>query len=151
MDVQLWAWIALVLGTVVVITVDLLVISRGDREMGLRAALAWTGVWLTLGLSFAVVIGLAFDARYATEYLSGFLLEYSLSMDNVFVFIVLFGFFAVPPAAKLRVLTLGILIALGHLRMSDVQQGSGKAWLCLLSCRPAVLGVCVALHALHRF
>lgn len=113
MDIQLWAWIALVLGTVVVITVDLLFISRGDREMGLRAALAWTGVWLTLGLSFAVVVGLAFDARYATEYLSGFLLEYSLSMDNVFVFIVLFGFFAVPPAAKLRVLTLGILIALG--------------------------------------
>jgi tellurite resistance protein TerC len=51
--------------------------------------------------------------RYATEYLSGFLLEYSLSMDNVFVFIVLFAFFAVPPAAKLRVLTIGILIALG--------------------------------------
>ena len=81
--------------------------------MSLRGALAWTGVWLTLGLLFAVVVGVAFDTTYATEYLSGFLLEYSLSMDNVFVFIVLFAYFAVPPAAKLRVLTLGILIALG--------------------------------------
>jgi tellurite resistance protein TerC len=87
--------------------------DRAGREMGLRTALAWTGVWLSLGLLFAVVVGVAFDTRYATEYLSGFLLEYSLSMDNVFVFIVLFAFFAVPPAAKLRVLTIGILIALG--------------------------------------
>ena len=101
------------LGTVVVIAVDLLFISKGDKEMGLRTALIWTGVWLALGLSFALVVGFAFDTKYATEYLSGFLLEYSLSMDNVFVFIVLFGFFAVPQAAKLRVLTIGILIALG--------------------------------------
>jgi tellurite resistance protein TerC len=112
-NVPLWAWIALVLGTVVVIAVDLLFISKGDKEMGLKPALAWTGVWLALGISFAFVVGFAFDAKYATEYLSGFLLEYSLSMDNVFVFIVLFAFFAVPPAAKLRVLTIGILIALG--------------------------------------
>ena len=101
------------LGTVVVIAVDLLFISKGDKEMGLRTALIWTGVWLALGLSFALVVGFAFDTKYATEYLSGFLLEYSLSMDNVFVFIVLFSFFAVPQAAKLRVLTIGILIALG--------------------------------------
>lgn len=101
------------LGTVVIIAVDLLFISKGDKEMGLRTALTWTGVWLALGLSFAFVVGFAFDTEYATEYLSGFLLEYSLSMDNVFVFIVLFSFFAVPQAAKLRVLTIGILIALG--------------------------------------
>lgn len=113
MNVPLWAWIALVAGTVIVITVDLLFISKADREMSLRTALIWTGIWLSLGLAFAVVVGVAFDTKYATEYLSGFLLEYSLSMDNVFVFIVLFAFFAVPPAAKLRVLTIGILIALG--------------------------------------
>lgn len=113
MNVPLWAWIALVVGTVLVIAVDLLFISKGDREMSLRSALAWTGVWLGLGLLFALVVSFAFDAKYATEYLSGFLLEYSLSMDNVFVFIVLFAFFVVPPAAKLRVLTIGILIALG--------------------------------------
>lgn len=112
MNVPLWAWIALVLGTVVVIAVDLLFISKGDKEMGLKPALAWTGVWLALGISFAFVVGIAFDAKYATEYLSGFLLEYSLSMDNVFVFIVLFGFFATPAAARLRVLTVGILLAL---------------------------------------
>ncbi len=113
MNVHLYAWIALVLGTVVVIAIDLLFISKGDKEMSLRSALIWTGIWLALGVSFAFVVGYAFDTKYATEYLSGFLLEYSLSMDNVFVFIVLFSFFAVPQAAKLRVLTIGILIALG--------------------------------------
>ncbi len=113
MDVQLWAWLALVLGTVVVIAVDLLFVSKSNKEMGLRTALAWTGVWLAVGLAFAGVVAWGFGSQYATEYLSGFLLEYSLSMDNVFVFIILFAFFAVPPEAKLRVLTIGILIALG--------------------------------------
>ncbi len=113
MNVPLWAWIVLVAGTVLVIAIDLLFISKGGRKMELRPALIWTGVWLALGAAFAVVVGVAFDTKYATEYLSGFLLEYSLSMDNVFVFIVLLAFFAVPPAAKLRVLTIGILIALG--------------------------------------
>ena len=99
--------VALVLGTVVVIAVDLLFISKGDKEMGLRTALIWTGVWLALGLSFALVVGFAFDTKYATEYLSGFLLEYSLSMDNVFVFIVLI-------ALGLRLIAIlvgGVLIA----------------------------------------
>ena len=113
MNVPLWAWAVLVAGTILIIALDLLVISKGDREMRVRTALIWTTVWLTAGLAFGLVIAAAWGSRYAGEYWSGFLLEYSLSMDNVFVFIVLFGFFAVPAAARLRVLTVGILIALG--------------------------------------
>lgn len=113
MNVPFWAWALLIAGTVLVIVVDLLFLSKAEKEMSLRSALVWTGVWVALGIGFAGVMGLAFGSRASGEYLSGFLLEYSLSMDNVFVFCVLFGFFATPPPARLRALTIGIMIALG--------------------------------------
>ncbi len=78
-----------------------------------RIALAWTCFWMILGIAFGLLIAATSGSRYATEYWSGFLLEYSLSMDNVFVFIVLFSFFATPAYLRLRILTVAILIALG--------------------------------------
>jgi tellurite resistance protein TerC len=113
MNVPLWIWVALVAGTVIIIAIDLLVISKPDREMRVRTAILWTTFWLAAGVAFGFLIAAGWGSRYAGEYWSGFLLEYSLSMDNVFVFIVLFGFFATPAAARLRVLTVGILLALG--------------------------------------
>jgi tellurite resistance protein TerC len=112
MNVPLWIWVALVAGTIVIIAIDLLVISKPDREMRVRTAIIWTTFWLAAGVAFGFLIAAGWGSRYAGEYWSGFLLEYSLSMDNVFVFIVLFGFFATPAAARLRVLTVGILLAL---------------------------------------
>ena len=112
MNVPLWAWAALVLSTIIVIALDLLVISKADREMRVRTAIIWTTFWLGIGVAFGFLVGGVWGSRYAGEYWSGFLLEYSLSMDNVFVFIVLFGFFATPASARLRVLTVGILLAL---------------------------------------
>ncbi len=112
-NVPFWAWALLVGGTVLVIGVDLLFLSKGEKEMSLRSALAWTGFWIACGIAFAGVMGATFGSQASAEYLSGFLLEYSLSMDNVFVFSLLLGFFATPPAARLRALTIGILIALG--------------------------------------
>lgn len=112
MNAPLWAWAALIAGTIIVITLDLLVVSKVDREMRMRTALAWTAFWLSAGVAFGFLVAAFWGSRYAGEYWSGFLLEYSLSMDNVFVFIVLFGFFATPAAARLRVLTVGILLAL---------------------------------------
>ncbi len=81
--------------------------------MRTRTALIWTFFWVILGIGFGFLIAATSGSRYATEYWSGFLLEYSLSMDNVFVFIVLFSFFATPAYLRLRVLTVAILIALG--------------------------------------
>jgi tellurite resistance protein TerC len=112
MNVPLWVWVALVAGTILVIALDLLVISKPDREMRMRTAVLWTAFWLAAGIGFGFLIAAGWGSDYAGEYWSGFLLEYSLSMDNVFVFIVLFGFFATPAAARLRVLTVGILLAL---------------------------------------
>ena len=123
------------MGTVVVIALDLLVISRPDREMRARTALIWTVGWLAAGLAFGLLVAQVWGGRYAGEYWSGFLLEYSLSMDNVFVFIVLFTFFATPAAARLRVLTVGILIALG-LRLVAILVGGAliqnAAWVLYL-------------------
>ncbi len=113
MTPPLWAWAALVGGTIAVIALDLLIISKPGRSMRTRTALIWTCFWVILGIAFGFLIAAAYGSRYATEYWSGFLLEYSLSMDNVFVFIVLFGFFATPAYLRLRVLTVAILIALG--------------------------------------
>ena len=112
MNVPLWAWAALIGATIIIIGLDLLVISRAGREMRVRTALVWTSFWLAAGVSFGFLVGVVWGSRYAGEYWSGFLLEYSLSMDNVFVFIVLFAFFATPQVARLRVLTVGILLAL---------------------------------------
>jgi tellurite resistance protein TerC len=112
MNVPLWIWVALVAGTIIIIAIDLLFISKPDREMRVRTAVIWTIFWLAAGIAFGFLIAAVWGSRYAGEYWSGFLLEYSLSMDNVFVFIVLFGFFATPAAARLRVLTVGILLAL---------------------------------------
>ncbi len=81
--------------------------------MRTRTALVLTCFWVVLGIAFGFLIAATSGSRYATEYWSGFLLEYSLSMDNVFVFIVLFSFFATPAYLRLRVLTMAILIALG--------------------------------------
>ncbi len=122
MNAPLWAWAVLVAGTIMIIAVDLLVVSKAGKEMRVRTALIWTGFWLTAGIGFGFLVGGIWGSQYAGEYWSGFLLEYSLSMDNVFVFIVLFGFFATPQVARLRVLTVGILLALA-LRLAAIVVG----------------------------
>ena len=122
MNVPLWAWAALVAATIIIIVLDLLVISKAGKEMRMRTALLWTAFWLALGVAFGFLVGAIWGSRYAGEYWSGFLLEYSLSMDNVFVVSVLFGFFSTPQVARLRVLTVGILLALA-LRLAAILVG----------------------------
>jgi tellurite resistance protein TerC len=100
---------ALVLATMIV---DLGLLNRRGKEMSTRTALAWTTVWVALGLGFWVVL-LKFDSpTKATEYLACYLTEYALSVDNIFVFLVIFSFFAVPEAHRRRVLFWGIFGAM---------------------------------------
>ncbi|MEA2295110.1 MAG: tellurite resistance protein TerC, partial [Solirubrobacteraceae bacterium] len=74
----------------------------------MRSALVWSVVWTAIGTAFAALV-LAFGSgAQAGEYLAGFLIEKSLSLDNLFVFAVLFSFFAVPDSLRQRVLVLGI-------------------------------------------
>ncbi len=112
MNPPLWAWIALILAVPVLAGIDLLVFGRGQKEVPVRTAALWSVCWISLGLSFAVVMGLTQGGTAAGEYLSGYLIEWSLSIDNLFVFAVIFGYFAVPAEVQPRVLMYGVLGAL---------------------------------------
>jgi tellurite resistance protein TerC len=98
----------LVLGAFVVGALLLDIVAGSSGVPSMRRALVWSVVWTAVGAGFAVVL-LAFDGRTsAEEYLAGFLIEKSLSLDNLFVFAVLFSFLAVPADQRRRVLLYGI-------------------------------------------
>ena len=112
MEPPLWAWIALIVGVLALAAIDLLVFGRGQHEVRIRTAALWSLVWITLGLSFSIVLALTQGGQAAGEYVSGYLIEWSLSIDNLFVFAVIFAYFAVPKAVQPRVLLFGVLGAL---------------------------------------
>ncbi|HEX5146844.1 MAG TPA: TerC/Alx family metal homeostasis membrane protein [Conexibacter sp.] len=103
---MLLAWTALAAFVAVALLLDLR--AHGGRPMPVRAALGWSIAWTALGAAFALVVLVLDDGRAAGEYLAGFLIEKSLSLDNLFVFAILFAFFKVPDALRLKVLVYGI-------------------------------------------
>jgi tellurite resistance protein TerC len=106
----LWAgFVALVL---VFLALDLGVFHRRDRAISVRNALAWTVVWVAVSLAFAGLVWWRFGRVAGEEFLTGYLIEKSLSVDNLFVFLIIFSTFAIPPALQHRVLFWGILGAL---------------------------------------
>jgi TerC family integral membrane protein len=104
------AWAALSVFVLVAIVADLR--FGGGSAPSMRAAIAWSLVWTAVGIAFAVVLAAAGDGRAAGEYLAGYLIEKSLSLDNLFVFAVLLTFFAVPAAQRRMVLLWGIGLAI---------------------------------------
>ena len=105
-------WAGFILLIVVLLTVDLVLIHRKDEVVSTRSAIRWTAVWIGLALLFDGWIWWQFGAGKALEFLTGYLIEESLSVDNLFVFILLFNAFAVPPIYQHRVLFWGILTAI---------------------------------------
>jgi tellurite resistance protein TerC len=104
------AWIALSAFIILALAVDL---RSGERGVpSLRSALLWSLAWTLAGLAFAVPLALGDDGSAAGEYLAGFLIEKSLSLDNLFVFAVLLSFFAVPERQRRLVLLCGIALAI---------------------------------------
>ncbi len=112
LDVPSWAWGALIAGIAVLLLADLLIVHRKPHAVSLREAGIESAVWITIGISFAGVIAWAFGGSAAGEYLAGYLIEKSLSVDNVFVWAVIMSYFAVPPQFQFRVLFWGIFGAL---------------------------------------
>jgi tellurite resistance protein TerC len=111
LDVPLWLWLAF--GAIVVgaLAVDLLA-HRKDHVIGFREAAWWSALWVGLAIAFGVVVFAVLGADAGIEYTTAWLLEKSLSVDNLFVFALIFGYFAVPREFQHRVLFFGVL-ALG--------------------------------------
>ncbi len=106
----LWAgFVALVL---IFLALDLGVFHRKDEVVTTRNALLWTGIWVAVSLCFNLLVWNWFGAKPAAEFLTGYLIEKSLSVDNLFVFLVIFSTLAIPPKLQHRVLFWGILTAL---------------------------------------
>lgn len=110
-DVPLWAWIALSAAVLVLLVVDLIG-HRGGHGTSRKAAIVWTMVWITAGLLFNVVVWVALGGQRGQEYLASYLIEKSLSVDNLFVFLIIFQTLNVPPQHQHRVLFWGIFGAL---------------------------------------
>src|SRR6201988_4741403 len=94
------------------LALDLFVLHRRAQEVSLKEAARWTAVWLTIGLGFGGLLWAWQGGGTAQAYLAGYLIEKSLSLDNVFVFVVIFAAFAIPARYQHRVLMLGIIGAL---------------------------------------
>ena len=135
-------WAGFIGFVVLLLALDLGVVHRKAHVVGMREAAGWSAVWISLGLLFAVFVYYGYEAHWlglgsapdavdglvngggsaAVKYLTGYVVEKSLSVDNVFVIAMIFGFFAVPPIYQHRVLFWGIL---GALVMRGVMIGVG--------------------------
>ena len=111
-DVPFWVWAALIAAITIMLVVDLLLVHRTPHEISIREAGIESAVWISIGLAFTGVIFWWQGTQAAGEYLAGYLIEKSLSVDNVFVWAVIFSYFAVPRKYQFRVLFWGIFGAL---------------------------------------
>ncbi|MGE5227499.1 MAG: TerC family protein [Planctomycetaceae bacterium] len=112
MHVDLWIWGAFVAFILALLALDLFVLHRNAHEVSFREAGLWSAIWVSLGLLFGAVVWWWQGAASAGQYLAGYLIEKSLSIDNIFVFALVFGYFAVPSRYQHRVLFWGVLGAL---------------------------------------
>ncbi|NJD20748.1 MAG: TerC family protein [Gemmatimonadetes bacterium] len=112
MNVGFWGWAAFNGFILAMLALDLGVFNRHAHVIRAREALVWTAVWIALSLVFGAWLWMHAGPQSAVEYLTGYLAEKVLSMDNIFVMVMIFGFFGVPPREQHRVLYWGILGAL---------------------------------------
>src|SRR3972149_4857503 len=102
-------WIGFNLCVLLILAIDLGLFNPKAHAITLREAALWSAVWVTLSLSFNAWIFLAHGRQPGVEFLTAYLIEQSLSMDNVFVFLLVFGAFGIEPRFQHRVLFWGVL------------------------------------------
>jgi tellurite resistance protein TerC len=105
-------WAAFNIFVLTMLTLDLAVFHKKSREITVGDALIWTGLWITLAMLFNLFIYQYFGKQQAIEFFTGYIIEKSLSVDNIFVFILIFSYFQVPTSYQHKVLFWGILGAL---------------------------------------
>ena len=112
MGTNIWFWILFHVGVFLALIIDLAQFKRRDRELSIRAAARRSAIWIVLSLMFNMLVWKLRGPDKGIEFLTGYLIEYSLSVDNIFVFVLIFSYFQVPPRAQHRALVWGILGAL---------------------------------------
>lgn len=123
-EITAWHWVGFVAAVLILIGVDLGVVHKRAHAVSFREALGWATVWISLALGFAIALRPMRGERESLEFLTGYLLELSLSLDNVFVIALIFSYFNIPREHQHRVLFWGIL---GALIMRGVMIGAGVA------------------------
>lgn len=108
----IWAWILFLVIVIALMAFDLGVLNKEDHEIGIKESLWLSAFYIGIALIFGIGVYYLFGSQSAIEYYTGFLVEKSLSMDNVFVFALIFGFLGIPRLYQYRVLVWGIVIAL---------------------------------------
>jgi tellurite resistance protein TerC len=109
---SLWGWIWFNVAVLAILALDLGVLHRKSSKVSLKEAAIWSGVWVALSLCFALAIYRNMGKESGLEFLTGYLIEYALSVDNIFVFVLIFSYFNVPEKYQHRVLFWGIIGAL---------------------------------------
>ncbi len=104
-----FGWVGFLAGIALLLAIDLLWFHRRAHEVHTREAIAWSACYVGMGLGFAAVVALTLGGRAATEYLAAYVIEWSLSVDNIFVFVIILGQFAVPGEQQHRALQWGVL------------------------------------------
>jgi tellurite resistance protein TerC len=110
-DWPLWAWVGFLLYVLIMLVISLLA-HRGQRAVSLRSAAAWSVFWIAAGLAVNIFVWWLAGPQAGLQFFTGYLLEESLSVDNLFVILTIFTYFGIPPARQHRVLFWGILGAI---------------------------------------
>jgi tellurite resistance protein TerC len=109
---SLWGWVGFNVVVLAILALDLGVLHRRSAKVSLKEAATWSAVWVALSLGFAFAIYQTMGKESGLEFLTGYLIEYALSVDNIFVFVLIFTYFGVPEKYQHRVLFWGIIGAL---------------------------------------
>ncbi len=105
-------WVTFNVFVLILLALDLGVVHRGDHAISVKESLIWSGIWILVGLAFNVGVFYFSGVDKGLEFFTGYVIERSLSIDNIFVFILMFSYFAVPAKFQYKVLFWGILGAL---------------------------------------
>ena len=139
-------WIYFTAGLLFFILIDLLVFGRKPHTISIREAAGWSAIWIALSLAFCLWIWLRFGHAAGMEFLSGYLIEKSLSVDNLFIFVLIFHYFSVRAEYQHRILVWGIL---GALALRGAMIAAGAAFINSFSWSYFIFGAFLIFAALH--
>ncbi|MGH3935217.1 MAG: TerC/Alx family metal homeostasis membrane protein, partial [Pseudonocardiaceae bacterium] len=112
MNVPTWVWLATVGSLVVLLLIDLVIVDRKPHEVGIAEATRWVVFYITCAIVFGMGVWFFANGDFAFQYFTGYLTEYSLSVDNLFIFVIIMATFRVPAIYQHQILLIGIVLAL---------------------------------------